>query len=99
MNHAWPAITVSLLIAIAGCASGDALALAEEPTFQAGYGDGCVTASEDDKSFSTTRVRDDYLFDADRAYRAGWRQGYIQCGGNASASSDGGRILGQQNEY
>lgn len=89
----------SAALLAAGCASTDATQLAEEPSFQAGYGDGCVTATEDDKSFSTTRVRDEYLFDSDRAYRAGWRQGYIQCGGRASSPSDGGRILGQQNEY
>lgn len=82
-----------------GCASDDVMALAEEPNYQVGYGDGCVTASEEDKSFSTTRERDEYLFDNDRAYRAGWRQGYLQCGGRASEPNDGGRILGQPNEY
>ncbi|MBB5518244.1 hypothetical protein [Amphiplicatus metriothermophilus] len=83
----------------AGCASQEALRLSQEPTWQVGYGDGCVTATEEDKSFSTKRARDAYLFDNDRAYRAGWRQGYLQCGGRASNSDDGGRILGQQNEY
>ncbi|GAB4527303.1 MAG: hypothetical protein Kow00133_16190 [Amphiplicatus sp.] len=83
----------------AGCASDEALRLSEEPTYQAGYGDGCLTSTEEDKSFSTKRARDDYLFDNDRAYRAGWRQGYLQCGGRASDPDDGGRILGQQNEY
>lgn len=83
----------------AGCASDETLALAEEPSFQQGYGDGCVTSTEEDKSFSTKRERDEYLFANDRAYRAGWRQGYVQCGGRASPPNDGGRILGQQNEY
>jgi hypothetical protein len=83
-----------------GCASTeDGLRRAEEPGYQAGYGDGCVTASEQDKSFSTKRARDDYQFESDRAYRAGWRQGYLSCGGNAGQQSDGGLILGRENEY
>jgi len=93
-------IAISLVAAsIGGCASDEALNLAEQPSYQAGYGDGCVTATEEDKSFSTKRQRDEYLFDNDKAYRAGWRQGYLQCGGRASAPNDGGRILGQENEY
>lgn len=83
----------------ASCASDETLALAEEPGFQAGYGDGCATSTEQDKSFSTKRHRDDYQFENDRAYRAGWRQGYIQCGGNEEQTSDGGLLLGQENEY
>lgn len=84
--------------ALSSCAS-DTTLLAEEPSWQAGYGDGCVTATEADKSFSTKRVRDEILFDSDRAYRAGWRQGYLSCGGADSQDSDGGLILGQDNEY
>lgn len=83
---------------IAGCASDETLRLAEEPGFQAGYGDGCMTANEEGKSFSRKKARDDYQFENDRAYRAGWRQGYIQCGGRGSDRNDGGRILGQENE-
>ncbi len=86
-------------IGLAGCASDADLSLAEEPGYQAGYGDGCVTATEEDKSFSTKRQRDDYLFANDRAYAAGWRQGYIQCAGDKRDPNDGGRILGQDNEY
>lgn len=83
----------------ASCASDDSLKLADEPAFQAGYGDGCATSSEEDKSFSTKRQRDDYMFENDRAYRAGWRQGYLQCGGREEQTNDGGLLLGQENEY
>lgn len=93
------AVFAVIAVASAACASDDALMLAEEPGYQAGYGDGCVTATEHDKSFSTKRVRDQYSFDNDRAYRAGWRQGYLQCGGRDGQTSDGGLILGQENEY
>lgn len=100
MSYARFFVAAILLAAPAlGCASSETLGLADEPSFQAGYGDGCVTSSEEEKSFSTKRERDEYMFANDRAYRAGWRQGYIQCGGRTAARNDGGRILGQQNEY
>ena len=60
--------------------------------------DGCVTATEADKSFSTKRERDDFAFERDKAYAAGWRQGYLQCGGNERQPNDGGRVLGEDNE-
>lgn len=90
---------LALALAAGACASDDALQLAEQPGYQAGYGDGCATAAEEDKSFSTIRVRDEYEFDNDRAYRAGWRQGYLQCGSRQPPRNDGGRELGQGNEY
>lgn len=88
-----------LSLAAGACASDGALKLSDQPGFAAGYGDGCATASEEDKSFSTKRVRDDYMFDNDRAYAAGWRQGYLQCGGRDTPKNDGGLELGQENEY
>jgi hypothetical protein len=81
---------------LAACAT-DGAQFTDEPTFQAGYGDGCVTATEDDKSFSTKRARDEFAFANDRAYAAGWRQGYIQCGRTRNAN-DGGRILGERDD-
>ena len=87
---------------LAGCASVDdgGVLLSEQPTFQAGYGDGCATGIEEDKSFSREKTRDSYLFDNDRAYRAGWRQGYLSCTErNRDNPSDGGILLGQDNQY
>ncbi len=93
------AIAVSTGLALSACASSAQL-LAEEPSYQAGYGDGCATAIEEDKSFSRKKTRDAYLFENDKAYRAGWRQGYLACGErNAENETDGGLILGQDNEY
>ena len=74
------------------------LALREYPSFQAGYGDGCVTSTEEDKSFSTKKSRDAYAFDNDDAYRAGWRQGYMECASQLPEVHDGGRILGERDE-
>ncbi len=89
-----------MLLALAGCASSlESQELRESPGYQAGYGDGCMTASEEDKSFSTKRTRDPYAFENDKAYRAGWRQGYLECADRIPEAKDGGRILGERNEY
>lgn len=87
---------------LASCTTvqGEGVLLSDEPSYQAGYGDGCATSIEEDKSFSRKKVRDAYLFDNDRAYRAGWRQGFLSCGQrNLQNETDGGLILGQDNEY
>jgi len=94
------AAVLSITLAAAGCASSlESQRLREAPGFQAGYGDGCLTASEADKSFSTKKSRDAYAFDNDKAYRAGWRQGYLECASKIPEAKDGGRILGERNEY
>lgn len=87
---------LAALLMLAACASGDSALLSEEPGFAAGFGDGCSTAREENKSFSTKRVRDEYQFESDRAYRAGWRQGYLECDQNRNVRRDGGRILGDE---
>ncbi len=95
-------LSLAAMLAAGGCAlySETGERLSEQPTYQAGYGDGCSTALEEDKSFSTEKTRDSYLFDNDKAYRAGWRQGYLSCGARSLENeSDGGLILGQENEY
>ncbi|HNS87549.1 MAG TPA: hypothetical protein PKH09_11670 [Parvularculaceae bacterium] len=81
----------------AGCAADSGLS--EDPAFVSGYGDGCATANEQEKSFSTKRVRDAYLFENDRAYRAGWRQGWQQCQSPYRQTDDGGRILGNEDDF
>lgn len=88
-----------LALTAAGCASADLQELQEAPGFQAGYVDGCETAGEEEKSFSTTRTRDTYAFENDEAYRAGWRRGYMECGDIIPEPKDGGRILGEGGTY
>jgi len=86
--------------ALAGCATDPNLkALQDAPSFQAGYGDGCLTSTEEDKSFSTRNERDEYLFENDQAYRAGWRQGYLECTSRVPNRNDGGRVLGERDQY
>lgn len=85
---------------LTACVStGDIDALREAPGYHAGYADGCSTGTEEDKSFSTSQTRDAYAFKNDDAYRMGWRQGYLECSHTTPVPSNGGRILGERNEY
>ncbi|WDI32243.1 hypothetical protein PUV54_03425 [Hyphococcus flavus] len=103
VQNSFPSLKLLLaasVLAISGCAStADYQALQASPGFAAGYGDGCSTATEEDKSFSIKRTRDAYAFDNDEGYRAGWRQGYLECAHQTPEAKDGGRILGERNEY
>jgi hypothetical protein len=93
-------VPVAFAAALAGCTlSPEDLALREQPSFHVGYGDGCTTSNEEDKRFSTKTERDAYAFDNDRAYRAGWRQGYMECANPTPDAVDGGRVSGERNKY
>ena len=97
LGAAWCAAMGAMLLA--GCTTGaDIKALQESPGFQVGYNDGCLTSTEDDKSFSSKKSRDAYAFEHDEAYRAGWRQGYAQCSSSSSIPelNNGGRLLGER---
>ncbi len=86
-------------VALPACVTEETLALKEDPAFMRGFGDGCSTASEREKSFSTTVKRDEYEFENSRAYRAGWRQGFSQCKDPIPEAETGGRILGEEGEF
>lgn len=90
-------IPAALTVILTACATDSGLQ--DEPGYVAGYGDGCSTAQEEDKSFSTKRYRDADAFESDRAYRAGWRQGYQQCKAPNGKPNDGGLILGDDDRH
>ncbi len=96
------ALLFGIVLGVAGCAtSAETRLLAEEPNFTRGFADGCITGRETDKSFSTKRERDAYLFDNDKAYRAGWRQGFLECGDPEERRDRdyGGVVLGNENDF
>ena len=68
-----------------------------ERWYQAGYTDGCSSAVESGKSFSTKAVRNDALYDTDAGYRAGWRQGFAAC--EQRTRRDDGTFNDEQNPY
>jgi hypothetical protein len=93
-------ILIAAAALLYGCASSEKLQAQQEmPNFRVGYGDGCLTAGEEQKSFSTKVARDSYLFQNDAAYRAGWRRGYFDCSHTIPDASDGGSVLGERNEF
>ncbi|MEL6111243.1 MAG: hypothetical protein AAFR20_00425 [Pseudomonadota bacterium] len=87
-------------LVLTGCATADVSTLQEEPGYVAGFSDGCQTVNESDKSFSTRRVRDDFAFDEDKAYRAGWRAGLQQCRRDYDDyTTRDGTILGEDQNF
>lgn len=64
----------------AGCVSESVVELQNEAEWPLGYADGCETAEQRARLFSTRVVRDEDLFESSRAYAAAWRQGYLACG-------------------
>lgn len=50
------------------------------PNFKAGYSDGCATASSQTANYREHNVvKDQALFQTDKAYKAGWSAGYTGC--------------------
>lgn len=91
---------IAMVFSCATAETDDGRPLSEEPSYIAGFGDGCATATEAEKSFSTKRVRDNEAYDSDRAYQAGWRAGLLQCERDFDdTTSVGGRILGEGQNY
>lgn len=75
-------LTTTLLLpaVTAGCASQFGVQeTIDGPFYTSGYTDGCTSAREAEKPFSTKIVQDKQLFRDDASYRSGWRQGFSSC--------------------
>jgi hypothetical protein len=70
---------IAVLFLAASCGGVDP-ELMKEPNFQSGYDDGCRTASSRGSGSGNPKYRNDNLFRNDKAYEAGWRNGYSSCG-------------------
>ncbi len=91
------ALGVGSALWLTACAGYDPEALQESGWYLQGYNDGCATASEADKSFSNKQIKDQALFDSDKGYRAGWRQGLLQC--RKQDPQTDGQTLGRGDEF
>lgn len=70
------------LLALGACAStGDA----SSPAYQAGFGDGCATASAAASPVAGAAQRDATLYQTDTNYRSGWLSGHAACRPPSSA--------------
>ena len=75
---------------LAGCASPEERAEGRTPAFHDGYDDGCAAASTTGVNPREAPYRDDAMYKASHAYRAGWSSGFASCrntGGNAAPQS------------
>ncbi|HVU19404.1 MAG TPA: hypothetical protein VHE09_01650 [Rhizomicrobium sp.] len=55
-------------------------AIRHQPSYRAGYDDGCASANAQGANMRHGNVvRDDALYDTDKAYRVGWANGNSQC--------------------
>jgi hypothetical protein len=69
-------------LALAGCGlfpSAAERAVQKSPNFRAGYNDGCAAASATGANPRERPYREDALYKASQAYRAGWGNGYSIC--------------------
>jgi len=81
---------LALMFALAGCASPQERVEARTPAFHQGYDDGCAAASATGVNPRENPYRDEALYKADHAYRAGWSSGFSSCrnmGNNNSPES------------
>ncbi len=73
---------------LSACANRTDPAIVNTASYQTGYSDGCATGNQRLAGFKQTVKRDKILFNTDEAYRIGWNQGYVTCGGRESPLSD-----------
>ena len=70
-------------ISVSGCGfifeSSAERAMRKTPDFKSGYADGCATANAQGVNYGRDTTRDDALYKADKAYRAGWAAGVSAC--------------------
>ena len=102
MNCQWLRLQRDVVFSILGllllgaCSTEIDPALQKEPTFVQGYSDGCATANTGVSDFKNALKRNDDLYDQDKAYKAGWNDGYSSCGGNMSTDKD---VFGSEDRW
>lgn len=86
-------ILLSLLL-LAGCASPAERALRKSPDFQAGYSDGCASASlQGANARDTSLTRDEDAYASNKAYHSGWGEGFGACRAMSAPQGPGGMAM------
>jgi hypothetical protein len=74
------------LLPLAACTSA---ALRKSPDFQAGYSDGCASASmQGANKRGTGLTRDDGAYQSNKAYHSGWSSGFGACRQMSAQNND-----------
>ena len=68
-----------LLLCATGCAVFGSTALQKDPSFRAGYQDGCAAATDQGSDLRDRPVEDKGLYASDDKYREGWSSGFQTC--------------------
>lgn len=89
-------LVLALATLLSGCIFFESSAdrnLRKQPNFHAGYDDGCATANAEGANMRRgDAVRDDALYEVDKAYRVGWAQGHNACRRMAPTSQSKGPL-------
>lgn len=72
-------------LALTGCGMFSAAdrAARNNPNFRAGYDDGCAAASTSGANPREEPLRDEALYNSDKAYHNGWSNGFTACRNDA----------------
>ena len=70
-------------VVLSGCMFFESSAdrqLRHQPNFRVGYEDGCATATNEGANMRHgDTIKDDALYESDKAYRSGWATGHGAC--------------------
>src|SRR6201996_5332829 len=88
-------VILLMLLPLAACGlfmSKQERALRRSPDYKAGYQDGCNSSWSPDanKRHDDSIVRDDQMYQANKAYRAGWNMGLNACRVSNTGNPGGG---------
>ena len=76
-------VLIALGLVLSGCMFFESPAdrkIRQQPDFRLGYDDGCATATDQGANMRRgDLVRDEALYETDKAYRAGWASGHSGC--------------------
>lgn len=82
---------IALAVSLGGCIFFESKrdrAMRNDPTFQAGYSDGCASANTRGTNYRGDKVRDEALYASSQPYRSGWGAGYSLCNNQYNGSSN-----------
>ncbi|MEI9989977.1 MAG: hypothetical protein WDM86_08050 [Rhizomicrobium sp.] len=85
------AATIALALALTGCVFFESKrdrAMRNDPSFQAGYSDGCASANSRGTNYRGDKIRDEALYATSQPYRSGWGSGYSLCNNQYNRGSN-----------
>jgi len=89
-------VAIASVLMLSGCMFFETRAdraIRQQPNYRLGYDDGCATANAMGANMRRgDTVRDDSLYEADKAYRVGWANGHSACRRMAPTSQSQGPL-------